>query len=172
MGPSSGSSKMRGEVWCKLQGSSRKSRIKNGSTGRGRAPHNATQIRNAYVPVPPAKPVVSVSRKSHFDGSAIAARVRLQSASSRFRESSSRLTSENSANSGDENQLRTKTCCPYWFVAIPAPSRRDKESSACGPRSSSAPDGLSRAGFQAAILENLSVSSAITPTTDRVWPEH
>src|SRR5712692_951627 len=31
--------------------------------------HQARPIRNAYVPVPPASPVVSVSRKSHCDGS-------------------------------------------------------------------------------------------------------
>src|SRR4029077_19879288 len=97
---------------CKIACSSPKSRMKSCSTCSAPASHHASPIKNAYVPVPPAKPVVSVSRKSHFDGSASAARVRLESVSSRQRESSSRLTSEMSEYSGEENQFRTSTCCP------------------------------------------------------------
>src|SRR5258705_13802335 len=167
---STGRSARREATSCKIACSSPKSRMKNCSTCNAPASHQASPIRNAYVPVPPAKPVVSVSRKSHFAGAASAARVRLERVSSRPRDRSSRLISEISEYSGDENQLRTRTCCPYLFVAIPAPRSRDSESSACDARSSSAPDGRGRVGLSAEILQNRSVNAAITHKADRELP--
>ena len=42
------------------------SRMKNCSTSSPPASHHAMPTRKGYVPVPPASPVVSVSRKSHW----------------------------------------------------------------------------------------------------------
>src|SRR5216684_3489314 len=98
-------------------------------------------MRKAYVPVPPARPVVSVSRKSHLAGFERAARVFRESASSRVRESNSSATGEGSENSGVENQFRTAKCSPKRFFETPAPSRRPSASSSSGARNE-----LGRAG--------------------------
>ena len=42
--------------------------MKNCSIWRPPASHQAMPTRNGYVPVPPIRPVVSVSRKSHWMG--------------------------------------------------------------------------------------------------------
>src|SRR6266851_4007821 len=97
---------------CSSECSSAKSRIKNCSACNPPASHHATPIRKAYVPVPPARPVVSVSRKSHFSGFSNAARVLRESDSSRVRESNSSVVDEGPANSGVENQFRMVRCSP------------------------------------------------------------
>src|SRR5258708_35825168 len=117
-------------------------------------------MRKAYVPVPPARPVVSVSRKSHLAGSERAARVLRERASSRVRESNSRATGEGSENSGVENQFRTARCSPKRFFETPAPSRRPSASSSSGARNELGRAGIARAGLSAARRENLSAVAA------------
>ena len=86
--------------------------MKSCSTCKPPESHQASPIRNAYVPVPPESPVVSVSRNSHFVGSESAASVRLESSASRERHNKSRVLFEASTNSGVEYQLLTETCSP------------------------------------------------------------
>src|SRR5277367_6629369 len=66
-----------------MENSSEKSRRKSCSTCMPPPSHHASPTRNAYVPVPPESPVVSVSRKSHFSGFSSAARVFNDALSSR-----------------------------------------------------------------------------------------
>src|SRR5438046_3780564 len=80
--------------------------MNNCSTCKPPASHHPRPIRKAYVPVPPASPVVSVSRKSHFVGSSSAVRVLRESDSSRVRDSNSSAMHDGSVNSGVENQFR------------------------------------------------------------------
>src|SRR6266446_1925841 len=108
--------------------------MKNCSTCNPPASHHARPMRKAYVPVPPARPVVSVSRKSHLAGFERAARILRERASSRVRESNSIATGEGSENSGVENQFRTAKCSPKRFFETPAPSRRPSASSSSGER--------------------------------------
>ena len=84
--------------------------------------HHAIPIRNAYVPVPPASPVVSVSRKSHFSGSSAAARHFFVRAASGVRHNRSNAAGRNSGNSGVAYQLRMLRWFPYLVRTIVAPS--------------------------------------------------
>src|SRR5713226_24339 len=118
-------------------------------------------MRKAYVPVPPARPVVSVSRKSHLAGFERAARILRERASSRVRESNSRATGEGSENSGVENQFRTAKCSPERFFETPAPRRRPRATYSSGDRNELGRAGIARAGLSAARRENLSAVAAI-----------
>ncbi len=86
--------------------SSEKSRIMNCSTCSPPESHHAMPIRNAYVPVPPDNPVVSVSRKSHFSGLSAAALHFVVFAASWVRHNKSNAAGAASGSCGAAYQLR------------------------------------------------------------------
>ena len=113
-------------------------------------------IRNAYVPVPPASPVVSVSRNSHFSGFPSAARHVLlrETFSSRFCDKQISACREASANSGVGYQLRTARCSPNRLLRNARPNDRASVSSVHVSQSTSS-NGARARRLSAASRENL-----------------
>src|SRR6516165_3627460 len=96
--------------------SSQYSRKKNCSISRPPLSHHATPMRNAYVPLPPARPVVSVSRKSHCSGSKIL--------SGPSGESNRTALLSGKYRGGLAHQQRTERYSPNWFFFGIAPRVR------------------------------------------------
>ena len=185
-------SAMRSASATSTDSSSLCSRIKNCSTSRPPASHQAMPIRNGYVPVPPARPVVSVSRKSHCSGS--------HTLSGAFGASSRRAVAFTGALGGSqpidsENHRRSARCSPYLLARGVAPSMYASRSAPAGisgrmPRlaSSSASDNSLRicAGADGAVpgaappsgrlsafsLANLSVSTVPIALSVPPWFRH
>jgi len=111
------------------------------------------------------KPVVSVSKKSHFPDLLTAARVLRESASSRDRESRSSEAEEGSEYSGVEKQLRIERCSPEMILQRP-PRRGDARGNLprLVARRLRASRRTGRAGFRAGESENLSAVAAILGT--------
>src|SRR5713101_3951020 len=135
--------------------------------------HQARPIRNAYVPVPPASPVVSVSRKSHCDGSerrslSEGGTLGVRGLTGSNRRSASGFRPQGS---GEENHCCTTRCSPKRFFPTAAPSRRAKASDSSTGRAakSSSAAGRRFAGRSAATRDTR--SSKVRISSRAAFPE-